>query len=242
MPGLKSITLVFIACMPFNAIRVFLYRTLLRYDITYDCRIGPGNYLCLGSCRLRGVTIGKLNYFNVGHLKMHPGSEVRVLNKFLYVNELRIGAGSAVVSKNTVTGSRPGESPFADSQNLFIGAGTFITRKHSIDVSDTVTIGDDVTFGGIASEIWTHGFDLQHVRLQAPVTIGNHVYIGSHCLILQGVSIVDEVSVGAGTVVSRTISESGFYVSSNLQRKSDARSLAGEDSVVEHRGGRFVRK
>lgn len=219
-----------------------MYRFLLRYDISYNCRIGFGNFLLFGSCRLRGVRIGKLNFMDIGHCEMHPGSEVRTLNKILYVNELRMGDNSVMVSKNTVTGSRPGESPFADSQNLFIGSGTFITRKHSIDVSDTVTIGDDVTFGGIGSEVWTHGFDLQHVRLQAPVTIGNHVYIGSRCLILQGVSIVDDVSIGAGTVVSRTISESGFYVSSNLQRKSDARSLAGEDGVVEHRGGRFVRK
>ncbi len=242
MRRLKSIILVFIACVPLSKLWIFFYRILMQYDISYDCRIDPGNYLYLGSCRLRGAVIGKLNYFNVGHLEMQPGSEIRTLNKILYVNELRLGTGSVVVSKNTVTGSRPGESPFADSQNLFIGSGTFITHKHSIDVSDTVTIGDDVTFGGIGSEVWTHGFDLQHVRLQSPVTIGNHVYIGSRCMILLGVSIVDNVSIGAGTVVSRTISESGFYVSSNLQRKSDARSLAQEDGVVEHKGGRFVRK
>lgn len=242
MDKLKKVILVAIALVPFNPLRIFLYRTLLGYDITYDCRIGPGNFLGFSSCRLRGARIDKLNYMQINRCEMEPGSEIRTLNKFIYVNQLRMDRDSVLVSKNAVTGSRPGESPFMDRQNMLIGAASIVTRKHSFDLADTVSIGNDVTFGGTGTEVWTHGFDLQHVRIQAPVIIGSHIYIGSRCLILQGVRIADGVSVGAGTIVSKPISEPGFYVSSYLMRKSDARDFSDDESIVEHESGRFVKK
>ncbi len=124
MNKLKRIVLVLIALMAFCRLRIFLYRALLGYDISYDWRIGPGNFLFLDTCCLRGARVGRFNYMDARHLEMEPGCE------------------------------------------------TIITRRHSFDLADTVSIGDDVTFGGTSTEVWTHGFDLHRVRLQAPLQSG----------------------------------------------------------------------
>lgn len=239
---LKTLTLLIIAATPFSRLRIFLYRNLLGYDIDYSCHIGPGNFLKFESCRLSGAVVGKLNFMDIAHCEMEPGSQIRTLNKFLYVNQFRLGGGSHVVSQNSFTGGRPGETPNRELENMFVGSGSFITRKHSFDLADTITVGDDVTFGGGGTEVWTHGFDLKHTRIQAPVEIGSQVYIGSRALILLGVRIVDEVSVGSGAVVSKSIDVPGFYVSGRLERKSDVSDYSESEGVREHAGGRFVKK
>lgn len=45
----------------------------------------------------------------------------------------------------------------------------------------------------------------------APVSIGNNVFVGMNSLILCGVSICDNVIIGAGSVVSTSIKKSGVY-------------------------------
>ena len=218
-----------------------MYRSLLRYDIAYDCRIGMGNFLLFGSCRMCGARIGNLNFMDIGYCEMQPGSEVLYLNKFLYVNELRVGLESSIGSKNTFTGGRPGKTPFKEQGNMLIGSHSILTRKHSFDLADTIIIGDDVVIGS-GTDVWTHGYHLQRIQIQSSVTVGNHIYIGTRSLILPGVQIVDGVAIGAGTIVSKSIIESGFYVSSHLIRKSAVRDLTKDENIVEHRGGRFVRK
>lgn len=72
--------------------------------------------------------------------------------------------------------------------------------------------------------------------------IGNDVYFGSRCLVMPGVTVVDRVSVASGTTVSKSILESGLYVSSQLIKKAEAPDFSTSDQIVEHRGARFVRR
>ena len=50
------------------------------------------------------------------------------------------------------------------------------------------------------------------VSVSGNVRIGNHVFLGTACTILPGVSICDHVTVGAGAVVTKDIVEPGTYV------------------------------
>ena len=79
-----------------------------------------------------------------------------------------------------------------------------------------ITIGDHVKIGGntLIYDTDFHSLDAsersripelpEHIN-KKPVIIGNHVFIGGHCIILKGSNIGEYSIVGAGSVVSGTI-------------------------------------
>lgn len=73
-----------------------------------------------------------------------------------------------------------------------------------------ITIGDNVLFGPNVS-IYTAGHPIHPESRNSgyeygiPVTIGRNVWIGGSCVILPGVSIGNNVVIGAGSVVTKDI-------------------------------------
>lgn len=84
----------------------------------------------------------------------------------------------------------------------------------SIYCSTNINIGKYVNIGGNVS-IWDtdfHPLEFQARRihkhseiLEAPITIGNDVFIGANSIILKGVNIGEKSIVGAGSVVTKNI-------------------------------------
>ena len=115
--------------------------------------------------------------------------------------ECRIGAGSFV-------------GPFCEIQKgVRIGERTKV-QSHSF-VCELVTIGNDCFIGhGVMfindtfAEGGPAGGDASKWR---STTIGHHVSIGSNATILP-VDICDHVVIGAGAVVTKSITEPGTYV------------------------------
>ncbi len=239
---MKRLALLITLLLPFNKLRIACYRWLCGYDISWDSKVGPGNWLEVEECTICGARIGFGNLIQARRITMAAGSEIRRGNKFRYLEDVAIGPGATIVSDNTVAGTRGNWSPYKGCEKFTLGAGSIVTKGHYVDASCGVTVGDDVTFAGSGIQIWTHGFDLNHTMILAPVVIGNSVYIGSRSLVLQGVSVASDVSVGAGTVVSKSIDEPGFYVSSHLVRKADVSDYREHQNVVECNGARYVRK
>lgn len=239
---LRRLLLITIAVLPFAVLRVLLWRLFFGYRISLSSRVGWLTWLDCQEVALEDAAIGPFNFIQCRRLDMKADSHIGRYNAIRMLNDFVLGAGATVVNHNRFFGTIPGLAPFKNYENVTIGPKSIITTHHLIDVSDSVAIGTDVTFAGSGIQLWTHGFDLDHVKIQAPVSIGSHVYIGSGAIILAGVEICDRVSVGAGAVVSSSIRETGFYVSSHLQRKSDLRGYGNLQQVVEFKGARFVRK
>ena len=239
---IKRLVLLLAAIMPFNRLRIFFYRRLPGYLISYNSHIGWLNFIDVIACEIDRGHIGFLNLIRCRKLRMAPGSHLVRLNRIKNPNNVQIGAGSIIGTRNHFVGTREGLTPFKEHENIIIGRNTFITVGHLFDLSDTITIGDNVTFGGRGTEVWTHGFDVNHVKVQAPVTISGDVYVGSGCIFIQGLEVCGKVSIGAGTVVAKSITEPGFYVSSHLQRKCDAADYSTSDKIITHKNARFMRK
>jgi acetyltransferase-like isoleucine patch superfamily enzyme len=243
IPVLKKAALILAAIMPFNSLRISLYRLLAGYHISYDSRIGWLNYLDIEECEIDGAHIGRFNAISCHTLTMAPGSCIDRFNRIKNTYRVALREGASVGTRNHFVGTRPGLTPFKKHEIITIGKNSIITVGHMFDLSDTITIGDDVTFGGRGTEVWTHGFDLNHVKVQAAVEIGSSVYLGSRCIIVQGVRIADGISIGAGTIVPRSISEPGFYISSQLIQKGAVADYSQSgDNVIVHNKARFVRK
>lgn len=85
-------------------------------------------------------------------------------------------------------------------------------RPWLIEIGDNVQITDGV-------KILTHGYDWSVLKVKygdvlgssGKVKIGNNVFIGMNSIILKGVTICDDVIIGAGSLVNKNISEPGVY-------------------------------
>ncbi len=123
---------------------------------------------------------------------------------YRHVLGMRIGPGSALLMDVYlyIRGrARPGRS------GITIGRRSVINQQCCLDGRGGLTIGDNVD---ISPGVWilTDGHDMndpQFREVLAPVTIGNHVWIGSRALILPGVSIGDGAVVAAGAVVTGNV-------------------------------------
>jgi len=109
---------------------------------------------------------------------------------------------------------------FAKGQ-IVIGKRFGINRYSRIVAHEKITIGDHVTIGQMVSILdHDHHYEMNKGALAlngyktAPIKIGNNVWIGDKCTILKGVTIGDNVVIGAHTLVHKDV-PSGVVVGGN---------------------------
>ncbi|MBN9684552.1 MULTISPECIES: sugar O-acetyltransferase [unclassified Corallococcus] len=112
----------------------------------------------------------------------------------------RVGAGTWI------------EPPFFCDygEHIRLGERVFMNFQCVILDCNTVTIGDDVSFGpNVQVYAATHPLDPDE-RIKGPelgraITIGSKVWIGGGSIICPGVTIGEGTTIGAGSVVTRDI-------------------------------------
>ncbi|MEO1625906.1 MAG: acyltransferase [Bacteroidota bacterium] len=95
---------------------------------------------------------------------------------------------------------------------LKLGKRFCINRYSRIVAHESIEIGDHVTIGQMVSILdHDHRYLMQQDALRldgyrtAPIRIGSNVWIGDKCTILKGVTIGDNVVVGAHTLVHKDV-------------------------------------
>jgi acetyltransferase-like isoleucine patch superfamily enzyme len=152
------------------------------------------------------------------------------LKQSAYIGRLNIlhGPFSVILCKYAAigNGNKITRGPLIDvtSGRAFIRLGVLskVTADHRIDLTRSVVFGKYTTLAGVESQIWTHGYvhaltGPGRYRIDGSVVLGDNVYIGSGSIICSGVRIDSSIQVGAGTVVSKSLSEKGVYVSQGLR-------------------------
>ncbi|HAP69503.1 MAG TPA: hypothetical protein DCR04_07220 [Flavobacteriales bacterium] len=107
-----------------------------------------------------------------------------------------------------------------------VGEGSFLLPGCTLD--HNVVVGDNVLLntGCVVSHdtaISSHSFLGPGVVLAGFIKIGQCCMIGVNSTVIDNVSITDEVRTGGGTVVTKSLTESGLYVGAPA-RKLDERS------------------
>jgi acetyltransferase-like isoleucine patch superfamily enzyme len=106
--------------------------------------------------------------------------------------------------------------PFVEIQNdVTIGERTRI-QSHSFICSNT-EIGSDCFIGHGVMFINDKFVDRKLSKDFLPTKLGNKVYVGSNSTMMP-VSICDDVVIGAGSVVTKDITESGTYAGNPATR------------------------
>lgn len=98
-------------------------------------------------------------------------------------------------------------------------SGAKVMSRHFFDLTSNVEIGERSIFAGAYSQCWTHSYlygKKNHVRLDGKIILGKNCYVGASCILLPGVKVGDDISLGAGTICSKSVSEPGLYVSSSM--------------------------
>ena len=110
--------------------------------------------------------------------------------------------------------------------------GTIIDQGHCW----LIEIGDNVTFAPRV-HVLAHDASMKkslgYTKI-SPVRIGNNVFLGAGVIVLPGVVIDDNTIVGAGSVVSRSLTGGGIYVG------NPARKIREYDEWIE-REQKYIR-
>ena len=134
------------------------------------------------------------------------------------IRNVDFGQGVKVVEPSNLYECSLGDNvfvgPFVEIQKgVVIGKRTKV-QSHSF-ICELVTIGDDCFIGhGVmfVNDLFSSGGPANGDQSKwCSTSIGNNVSLGSNVTVLP-VSICDNVVVGAGTVVTKDISEPGIYV------------------------------
>ena len=133
-------------------------------------------------------------------------------------------SGLSMGNKSTIhMGAR-----FYNPKHISIGDGTIVGDHVFLDGRAPLTIGNHTS---LASQVMIYNSehdltDETFKAIEAPVTIGDYVFIGPRAIILPGVSIGDGAVVAAGAVVTKDIAPrmivGGVPAKEISQRKLDS--------------------
>lgn len=195
------IELVLTGLLP-SFIKKWLYRNK-GYRIGKNVGIGLGSVIIGKNVEIRDntkigfLTIIKSNEINIGRY-VHIGS-------FVYIDteNLEIGEDSEIREYVYVAGLKTPES------QLKLGKRCSIFQYCFLNPTKPINLGDDCGIGGL-SKLFTHGSYLSKLDgypvAFAPINIGNNVWIPWDVFILPGVTIGNNVVVGAGSIINKDIS------------------------------------
>jgi acetyltransferase-like isoleucine patch superfamily enzyme len=214
---LLYIAIIVVIPMP-KSIRAFLYGLIPGYSIGKKCRIGIS---------VLNVDILKINDYcmienfchvsRIGTCTLAPHSTIRNRTVMMNIDRVHLMNNSIIGVKNSISGPNKDLRPITVSFTL--GPDSSLSAGHQLDLCDSITIGSNVVFAGAGSQAYTHYFDLERNRVQAPITIGNNVYIGARSILLPGISICDDVVFHVNSVVDCDVVESGVYSSNTTISK-----------------------
>ena len=111
---------------------------------------------------------------------------------------------------------------------ISFGEGVYVNINCTILDGADVIIGDDVLVGPNVQLITINHEIQASARLNKKayvqsINIGNNVWIGAGVIILPGTVIEDNVVIGAGSIVTRSLKSNGLYTGNpaQLNRKID---------------------
>lgn len=139
-------------------------------------------------------------------------------------NDVIVGNNVRIVNPVNLYGCKIGDNcfigPFVEIQkDVLIGENTRV-QSHSF-ICELVTIGNNCFIGhGVmfVNDLFSEGGPAGGDKSKWKSTyIGNHVSIGSNATILP-VKICDDVVIGAGSVVTKDITQPGIYAGNPARR------------------------
>lgn len=191
---MKKIFSVIVLLLPWKLRRLLLIK-VWKYEIHPTARIG-------------------FSYVYPRKLIMKAGSNIANLTVAVHLDKIEIGENSKIGRGNWITGFpiSSGSKHFSHQldrkSELIIGNESAITKKHHIDCTNVLKIGNFVTVAGYSTQFLTHSINIQEGRQDSsPITIGDYCFIGTNSVILGGASLPSYSVLGANSLLNKDYSE-----------------------------------
>lgn len=167
-----------------------------------------------------GAVIGNFNVLRIHHLRIGKRGYLGRFNNCRGPLSIDLDERAAIGNGNKLY-----RAPLGITYGhavVRLGILSKVTGNHRLDCTRNIIFGDYCTLAGHDSQIWTHAYHGEETgpgryRLDGDVVIGNNVYVGSRSMLNAGISICDAVTVGSGSIVSKSLHEPGVYVSQGLR-------------------------
>lgn len=165
--------------------------------------------------RIKGFCISKKSYIGFSfiapkELILEEGSSIGHFNIAIHLDRIILGKNSTIGRDNWITGFPTGTSSkhFSHDKHrkseLVIGQESSITKKHHIDCTNTIKIGDFVTIAGYWSQFLTHSIDIYEGRQDSrPIIIGDYCFVSTNVTILGGSKLPDNSVLAAGGILCK---------------------------------------
>jgi len=143
-------------------------------------------------------------------LIMDVNSSIGNFNVAVHLDLIQVGKNSSIARANWITGFPTGtDSKHFSHQKerkscLIIGEHSAITKKHHIDCTNLIQIGNFVTIAGYSSQLLTHSINIEFNRQDSnPIRIGNYCFVGTASTILGGAALPDYSVLGANALLNK---------------------------------------
>ena len=184
-----------------NFLKKLVYR-LKGYRLGKGVYIGPGSVVC-------GKVVQIGDYTSTGFFTIIRGKEITIgthvsigSTTFIDTPFVEIGDGSKINEQVFIGGLQFPDSRFVLGRNCQIMQMTFINPAKSVIIGDDTGVGGHCLIFGHTS--WLSQFEGYPVEF-SPVEIGKSVSLAWGVFVLPGTKIGDGTTVGANSLVTRTV-------------------------------------
>lgn len=132
----------------------------------------------------------------VGHVPSHTIRKV-----FYLLSGMRIGKGSTI----HMWANFFNPAGIAIGKDTIVGDHAFLDGRASLNIGDHVDIASSVMVYNSEHNINENDFAVIEKTIEAPVTIGDYVFIGPRVIVLPGVKIGKGAVLAAGAVVTKDV-------------------------------------
>jgi acetyltransferase-like isoleucine patch superfamily enzyme len=145
-------------------------------------------------------------------LCMGDYARIGSLTVAVHLDRIEMGENASIGRGNWITGHPHGGRHYSHREGrdsaLILGRHSAITKSHTVDCTDRVTIGSFTTIAGYASQFITHGIDVNESRQDCkPIEIGSYCLIGTRAICLGGGRLPDRSILGAGSTLTRSFEQ-----------------------------------
>jgi len=201
-------TLTALAAFFFPSRVAIIILNILGHKIHPSAKIGFSVLFLNGLYMGENARIGHFNLIKANKMLMRKGAFLKKFNRINGPINLLFDELAALANSNSVYRANSLVSP--GLATLKLGKLGQIVSQNKLDLTKSITVGDNTTIGGHGGQLWTHGYVHEQkgagrIRVDGEIIIGNNVYIGSRCTFNPGVYIADGVTVGSNVCISKSL-------------------------------------
>lgn len=213
MKKINLVILILISILPFQYIRNFFYKKIKGYKIDHESKIGFLCILNIKNCEIQKSIIDSFNIIKSENFFI----ENMTIGRFNRIKNLNIfeGCNGEIGNFNTFYASKE----LNKKSNLFLKKNFCIKNLNFFDLTDSITLDENVKIDSNCN-FWTHGYSgLRNEELQGPIVIKKDCKIQSAVTIIHNISVAPGSEIEFGSIVHKSINETGRYTSNVLIKK-----------------------